>query len=167
MRLLTGLIFVFSGISAWACTYTTSTTTKASYEIVNEAKTRALLLCVDDKKFYTYELENILKAGARLKIYVAQVDFYTYELENMARVGNVAILVGTKKYYSYEVENLIKAGVQVQMRTSETSYYAYEFVNMAKRGNGRAKLILHVDDNRLAEYEIENIRKAGAIILRN
>ena len=164
MKSLFLIAILFSSFNALACTYTTSTTTESTYEIIRQARNGSRVsLCVDNKKFYDFELENMLEAGVRLRILMSQVDYYTFQLENFAKKGSVLIDMGRKKMYTFEMENLLEAGADIRLSSRHANLYSFEVLKLAKASPGR--LILVLDDDRYYDHEIRQFREAGVRVV--
>ena len=164
MKSLFLIAILFSSFNALACTYTTSTTTESTYEIIRQARNGGRVsLCVDDKKFYDFQLENMLEAGVRLRILMSQVDYYNFQLENFAKKGSVLIDMGRKQMYPFQIEDLLEAGATVRLSSRHADLYSFQILDLAKASPGR--LILVLDDDRYYDHEIRQFREAGVRIV--
>ena len=161
-NLLVVFILIFSA-KAMACTYRTSTTSMSAYQIEDEAKSQKIVLCVDSDDFYSFQLEDIVEAGATLRIFADKVNLYPFQIEDFAEAGRVAIVVGKKDYYSFQLEDFMEVGARIRIRTSLTDLYPFQLEDIAEKGSGGwNRLVLVVDDEKFYSFQLEDIEEAGA-----
>lgn len=157
-------LFVFSTAS-FACHQRTSQTKLSVNEIKERAKHERFVLCVDDKKFYNFQLKDMLKNRVVLRLLTEKVDFYNFEIKDFAKIGRVILSPGKKKNYNFEIKDFLTAGAHVRMRHSLQNRYTFEYKDFAKVArDAGSRFVLIVDNDDLYDFEIRDLRESGVII---
>lgn len=175
------------------CEIRTSKTKFDKHIIIEILKTRSIHICIDDKKFNSYDIGDFLKEKASITVYSsAMLD--SYEIKKFAKLGSISLKLNTIEkiqFDRYDIVSFLNEGVQVDLfeygnlfdrydiktflskgrfsliiQSHSTQFDRYDIKNLASeiQKNSQAKITLYITDNKFDNYDISEFLKLGIVI---
>jgi hypothetical protein len=145
-----------------ACFVRTSTTQMDRYDIERLLQTQKFTICVDSNKFDRWDLEQLMKNGGALKVYVdTATSFDRWDLEQLSKNGKLSVVVDTSKrnpFDRWDLEQILNTGAKVAIKARGNTFDRWDLEQLLKKG---AWVLLRSSLRTFDRWDYEQLGKAS------